>query len=207
YVVFHVSDVSPNESISYVFRHTDEAVVQAAAELINRACENRTDGFDFLVENLWWPGLTMTRPEITRALLEEIHLPRAGIMLDVGHFLNTDRSLKSLSEGMCAIRRMLDAHGKLCGRIKGVHLHGGISGAYVEGMLAQRIALTGDYGTRLGACYRHILHIDRHTPFDCAGISELIREIAPRYLTYELITRDRREHAQYLQRQKSAMAE
>jgi len=62
YVVFHVSNVTVDECLSDRMEHTDEEVCAAAAELINRLNEGRDDPFDFLVENLWWPGLTLTRP-------------------------------------------------------------------------------------------------------------------------------------------------
>ena len=76
YVVFHVCDVKTTELYSYQFLHTDEQVVDAAAELINTLLDGKDYPFEFLMENLWWPGLTMTRPEITERLLAQIHFPR-----------------------------------------------------------------------------------------------------------------------------------
>ena len=78
YVVFHVSDVSLYESVSYQYLHSDEQVVDASLELVNEVLNGRKPNFDFLVENLWWPGLNMTRPEVTRRLLEGINYERKG---------------------------------------------------------------------------------------------------------------------------------
>ena len=55
------SDVSARELFTYQCRHTDEEVIDAAAELINLLLDGENYTFDFLMENLWWPGLTMTR--------------------------------------------------------------------------------------------------------------------------------------------------
>ena len=50
YVVFHVSDVSARELFTYQCRHTDEEVIDAAAELINLLLDGENYTFDFLME-------------------------------------------------------------------------------------------------------------------------------------------------------------
>ena len=54
--------------------------------------------FDFLMENLWWPGLTMTRPEMTKRLLSQVHYQKKGIMLDTGHLMHMNLELKTQDE-------------------------------------------------------------------------------------------------------------
>ena len=56
YVVFHVSDVSIEESVTYKLRHSDEEVVDTVLELISEIFDGKNYSFWFLVENLWWPG-------------------------------------------------------------------------------------------------------------------------------------------------------
>ena len=111
YVVFHVSDVSVEEGFTYHWRHTHEEVIDAAAEVINLLLGDRAWPFDFLVENQWWPGFTFTEPELTRRLLDGIRAERKGIMLDIGHLMNCDTSLRTLEEGADYVHRMLDRHG------------------------------------------------------------------------------------------------
>ena len=132
YVVFHVSDVSVEEGFTYHWRHTHEEVIDAAAEVINLLLGDRAWPFDFLVENQWWPGFTFTEPELTRRLLDGIRAERKGIMLDIGHLMNCDTSLRTLEEGADYVHRMLDRHGGLCRYIRGIHLHCSLSGEYVR---------------------------------------------------------------------------
>ena len=65
YVVFHVSDVSIEETYTYRWLHTDEEVLDASAEIINALLKGIAPDFDFLVENQWWAGFTFTEPEKT----------------------------------------------------------------------------------------------------------------------------------------------
>jgi hypothetical protein len=205
YVVFHVSDVSIAETVSYKFNHSDEEVAEAALELINEILDGRRCSFRFLIENLWWPGLTMTRPEITRRLLDGIGYEKKGIMLDFGHLLHTNTALTSEEEGVDYINAVLDAQGELCDYIKGVHLHQSLSGGYVRQLLANPPELAGSYYDRLCAAYVHVLSIDTHRPFTAKGVSRLIDRIKPDYLTYEFITRSRAEHEEFLACQNKAL--
>lgn len=187
YVVFHVSDVSIEETYTYRWLHTDEAVIDASAELINAMLEGVAPEFDFLVENQWWPGFTFTEPRKTERLLEAIRYPRKGILLDTGHLMHCDTSITSQREGAAFLSAMLTRHGSLCQYIRGVHLHQSVSGVYVRrhtGPLPKD--LPRDYLQRFAYSYAHIQRIDRHLPWTDAAIVPVLERIAPRYLTHEL---------------------
>ena len=53
--------------------------------------------------------------------------------------------------------------------------------------------------------YPHIFKIDYHKPFTADGVSDLIQEISPRFLTFELITNDNQEHEDALKQQLNAL--
>lgn len=205
YVVFHVSDVSIAESVRYLFNHTDAQVIDAALELINAILDGGCYSFQFLVENLWWPGFTMTFPNMTRRLIEGIHYHRKGIMLDVGHLLHTNNALTTEKEGLAYIHTLLDAHGTLCDHIRGVHLHQSLSGAYVRQLIEKPPKLEGSYYDRIGQIYPHIYKIDTHRPYTAKDIKGLVDRISPDFLTYEFITRSRAEHEEFLIWQKAAL--
>ena len=205
YVVYHVGNITLSETASCRFEHSDEQVVEAALEIINQALDGREYGFWFLMENLWGPGFTFTRPEITRALLDGVRYPRTGIMLDTGHLMHTDMGIDTPEQGIAYIHRQLDAHGELCARIKGVHLHSGASGAFLRRLAADPPRPVGSYFERLCALYESVLRLDPHVPLECPGARELIERIAPEYLTYEFITSSREQHEQYLARQNAAL--
>lgn len=205
YVVFHVSNTSIPEVYSYKMEHSDEEIIDASAELINTLLDGSAHTFDFLMENLWFPGLTMAEPAMTQRLLEKVHYPRKGLMLDIGHLMNTDIDLKSEEEACDYIHKMLDAHGDLVRFIKGVHLHQSLSGPYVKQFIGQTPHLTENYYDRLSQVYTHLGNIDMHLPMTCKGTNDLIRRIHPEYLVYEHNAKNRAEREHYLKLQVEAL--
>jgi sugar phosphate isomerase/epimerase len=205
YVVFHVSDVSMSEAIHYVFNHTDAQVIDAALELINSILDDGKYSFRFLVGNLWWPGFTMTFPNMTHRLLDGIHYKNKGIMLDTGHLLHTNKALTTQEDALRYIHMLLDAHGDLCQHIKGIHLQQSLTGAYVCKLIENPPQLEGSYYDRMGQLYPHIHEMDAHRPFLAADVRNLIDRIQPDYLTYEFSTRSRAEHEDFISRQNAAL--
>ena len=205
YVVFHVSDVKMTELFTYRFCHTDEDVVDATAELVNQLLDGKGYSFAFLMENLWWPGLTMTRPEITKRLLEQIHYPRKGIMLDTGHLMHMNLELQTQEEAVDYILEQIRMHGELASYIRGVHLNQSLTGDYVKKLLRQQDHVPETYEERVNACYEHVFQIDSHQPFTTPRVRKLIETIKPDYLTYELITSTKEEHAKKLNMQYMAL--
>lgn len=205
YMVFHVSDSSSLETLTGNYAHTDEEVIDAACELINEALPAHEDGPMLLLENLWEPGLTFTRPEMTIRLLNGIHYPNKGIMLDTGHLLHTNLSLRTQKEGLEYIHRCLDAHGELCQHIRGIHLNQSLTGTYMKRVRKTPPVLSNDYGEKMGQLFEYVFHSDQHKPFTCQGIQKLIERIEPNYLTFEFISNNLKQHKSMLQRQRRAL--
>lgn len=206
YAVFHVSDVSIEEGYTYRWEHSDTEVIDAAAELINAVTDGRTFPFPILVENQWWPGFTFTDPALTEHLLDAIHTCKKGILLDTGHLMNTNLSLRTQREGAAYILQMLDRHGSLCDSIRGVHLHQSLSGAYVRahtGALPENCS--PDYLTRFGDSYGHILKIDRHEPWTAPCVREVVDRISPEFLIHELTSRNRADRERAVRTQRAAL--
>ncbi len=197
YVVFHVSDVLMAEAVTRSFRYTDEEIIDAAAEILN-CIFTKDEGFELLAENLWWPGLTMLKPELTYRLLEKIRYPRKGIMLDVGHLLHTHTGLRTQAEGASYIRRVMEQYDDRS-IIRGVHFHQTLSGAYVEEQKKNPPKLSGSYYDRLCALAGYVYQVDSHKPFTGPEARELISWLNPEYLVYELLTAGRKEHERYME--------
>lgn len=203
YVVFHMSDVSIEEGYTYRWLHENREVIDASVEIINTLLDGESWPFAFLVENQWWPGFTFTEPDQTARLLEGIHYPDKGILLDTGHLMNTNRELTSQVQGARYISDMLDRHGALAGQVRGVHLHQSLSGAYVKahtGFLPPD--LPEDCVERFCVNYGHILEIDQHRPWTDPAILPVLERISPEFLTHELQagSRSRRRQAVRIQR-------
>lgn len=205
YVVFHVSESAPDECLTYQMTHTDEEICDAAAEMINTALDGKDYHFDFLCENLWWSGLTMTKPDIVKRLMEQIHYEKKGIMLDTGHLLHTNRNLRTQEQALSYIHEILDKNKGLCKYIKGIHLQQSLTGTYVEEYLKKKIELSLSYEEKLMLLYPHIFQIDQHKPFTANGVKNLIERIHPQYLTYELISENNTEHLKMLKAQLVAL--
>ena len=205
YVVFHVSDVSIEEGYTYRRLHTDEEVIDAAAETINRLLDGVPPAFDFLVENQWWAGFTFTEPDKTRRLLDAIEYPRKGVLLDTGHLMNTNPRIRTQADGLRHLHEMLDRHGALCEAIRGVHLHQSLSGRYVRAHTGVLPDLPRDPVQRFGVSYAHIQQIDRHRPWTNPDAAGLLERIAPQYVTHELAACNRRERFQAVRRQMDAL--
>lgn len=200
YVVFHVAQASDGESFTYKLEHTDEEVIREACALINELLDGSKYSFYFLMENLWWPGLTFLDPAMTRMLLQGIHYEKKGFMLDTGHFLHTNRALRSQEEAIEYLSGLLSTHHEFLPYIRGIHLQQSLTGAYVDKWLKVPHTLPEDPDERFCKVFEHIFAIDRHEPFTAPGIREVVEQIDPLFLTYEYITNSRQEHADYLER-------
>lgn len=205
YVVFHVSDCFVEESFTWKYHHTDEEVIDGACELLNELFAGEDGSIALLLENLWQPGLSFTRPEMTSRLLEGIHYPNKGIMLDTGHLLHTNTKLRTQEEGIAYIHRLLDAHGPLCSHIRGIHLNQSLTGEFCEQTMANPPKMAPTYAERSFQAFLHAFRVDKHEPFTGEGIDELVSRIDPEYLTFEFITDDNAQHRKYLTLQKQAL--
>ncbi len=183
-------------------------MIEAACELLNELFGDlEGDGPALLLENLWQPGLTFTRPEMTRRLLDGVRYENKGLLLDTGHLLHTNESIRTQPEGLAYILQMLDRHGALCDWIHGVHLHQSITGEYCRMIRAHPPVLAETYEARATQMFEHAFKVDLHRPFTCPGVRGLIERIAPDYLTFEFITETNAQLKGYLLAQKRALAE
>lgn len=187
YAVFHVSDVLMHECFTYEFSHTDRQVCDCACELVNEVFDGMSADIALLLENQWWPGLTFCDPAMTQRLLDGIEHENTGIMLDVGHLMNTNTGLRTQEQAARYILDCYDAHGPLREHVRGLHLHQSLSGAYVERTKGVVPAdFSGSYEERFASSYRHVLQIDRHEPWTSPVVGDLVRQIGPTWVNNEL---------------------
>lgn len=206
YVVFHVSDVTVSEVFHRSFHHTDEEVVDGAAEVIHELLNGTDYSFYFLMENLQWPGLTMTRPEITQRLLSKISYPKKGIQLDLGHLMCTNPKLDDQRSCLSFVHEMLTAHGELCQWIKGVHMHQSHSGKRIRQAMEHPPIMEPEFYARFSQVYEFLRQVDTHSPMTCPGTRELIQRIDPLFLTHEFLGDNRRHLARLLKEQTACLA-
>lgn len=205
YTVFHVSEIATRELLKTTFHYTDAQVIQAACDVINQAMDGKEYPFEFLVENLWWPGFTMKDIEMTRNLLDGINCKKKGIMLDTGHLMHTNLELKTQAQAVEYILGVLQQNEEILDEIRGIHLNQSLSGEYVKKMMAELTGFPEDYVKRMEQVYPYIFQIDQHLPFTDKGVNDIIEKANPEYLVYEFITESRSMHERYLSQQVEAL--
>ena len=200
YLVLHVSECQLAEAMKRRYHYNCEAVIDATIELVDSFIGTIQHSPVLLFENLWYPGLDMLEPALTYKLLEKVRYPYTGVMLDIGHLLNTNTKLRTIDEGVDYVHKVLDMYGDLS-FIRGIHLHQSLSGAYAEELMRNWAAPGGDYNERRIAVMPHVFKIDTHQPFASEHVNELIGRIRPEYLVMEQMSSDRFEHERNLKEQ------
>ena len=205
YVVLHISDSTIGESITRQFLHTDEQIIRASIELINTVFDDKPP-VKLLFENLWHPGLTFLDPKMTKLLFDGIEHKETGIMLDTGHLMLMNPSLRTEEEAVKYIDSLLDLHGPLCEKIMGIHLNKSLTGEVAKRYMEQPPEMPGSYLERVNILYEYIFKVETHLPFTGDGICGLIERIGPEYLVYEFMSNDIEEHKKYLLEQKKCLS-
>ena len=201
YVVFHVCHNRLSEVYNWNFSATSHEVVTASIELINELVDEIPSDMALLLENLWWPGLTLLDRNLVAQLMEGIRHPRTGIMLDTGHLMNTRSDLRTQEEGIDYILRTLEELGPWREYIRGIHLHYSLSGNYVRRMRQQETA-----EHTLVETLTHVMAIDRHLPFDTAAVGRILNYVAPSWLVHEFVQKSAGDWEGKVRRQRQALA-
>lgn len=200
YMVFHVSHARIQELFSWQFHASDKEVIEATIELINELADEIPPTMALLFENLWWPGLTLKNPDLAAYLLDHVKHPNIGIMLDVGHLMNTNQDLRTESEGIDYILGILDSLGDYRQYVRGLHLHKSLSGEYMK---------QGSWGEEqkydMGEIMTHVLEIDQHQPFETSEVQRLIEYVKPEFLVHEFMYSTKEEWSQKIKVQTAAL--
>ena len=134
---------------------------------INELLDGQKYDFWFLMENLWWPGLTFLNPPIAEELISRINYKKKGLILDTGHLLHMNHELASQEEAISYLNAVLDKNTSIIPWIRGVHLQQSLTGEYIKNFLANPPEFSKDPDVYACQCYEHIFAIDRHEPFTC----------------------------------------
>ncbi|MDO4204017.1 MAG: TIM barrel protein [Selenomonadaceae bacterium] len=186
YVVFHVAECAAVEIFHRRHAIGSEAVITAAANLINEITAELPESIAFLAENIWWPGLNFTDPALARELLDRLSHKNSGFCLDTGHLMCTDWSLRTQEQGIDYVCRRMEALGELAGRVKTVHLHQSLSGKYAARMAEAADDIIPD----MRQAMEYIGHIDNHLPITTPYVKKLFDFISPDCLVHEFMPSD-----------------
>ena len=180
YLVLHVSDVCLPDMYTWQFRHSDREVIQGTIELVNALQDVLPDDVTLLFENLWWPGLRLNDPLLLEDLLGGVKHQKCGIMLDTGHLMNTNQTIKNEEDGLRFVIKTVNRLGCLVGAIQGVHLSCSVSGDYVRALSGNPLSAPSPIDVM-----KHVSHIDQHRPCTSALVEQLVELIQPQWLVHE----------------------
>lgn len=185
YVVWHISNSSNREACSFHFAYTDREVLREAAAVFNDTADAIPPHVTVLFENLWWPGLRLLNPYDTAYFFSLIHRDHVGIMLDTGHLMNTDDTLRGEEDGAALVESVLRRMGSLSQLIRGIHLNCSLSADYRKQCRKKEFLLSD-----MAELIHHIMNIDQHRPFHTQAAARIIAAVHPDYVVHELTGRD-----------------
>jgi sugar phosphate isomerase/epimerase len=210
YTVFHLAQSEYDYIYNWRFPWSWRETIDMCAELLAAVLPDSPFTGDLLLENLWWPGSfrALDAEEIHYAL-ERIDYPRAGVVLDTGHLMNTNQDIASEAEGIAFLVDTVRSLGDARRHIRGVHLTRSLSAEYVRRTRAEAessLAVEEPFQERFLRAIRHVTQIDQHDPFDNPAIVSLFDVIEPSYVTYEFTYASREAWLDKIRRQRCAMA-
>lgn len=188
YVVYHMADNPLPEYYTLRAGRSSEEIIDASCELLNTVFAEGDYPFTLLLENLMFGGMDLTNPRMTERALAGMNHPQTGVMLDTGHLMSTDKTLRNEEDACRYIAGVVDAHGSLAKHFEGIHLHRSLSGAYMLEASRQPVPINqkDSYLDRFARTMQHMRRSDPHKPFTSPAVRELVEHIDPGFLVHEL---------------------
>lgn len=181
YLVWHVADCLIEETWTRKFHYTSREVLACSAEIYKEAGKEIPENVEVLFENIFWPGLCTLTPEEVDYFFSRLPGKNVGILLDTGHFMNTNPDLQTEADGADYIAGMIRRLGEMKSLVRGMHLSCSLSGEYQKTYTPVPPAnITGE------VIMKHITSIDRHRPFQTDAAARIVETVEPEFLTHEL---------------------
>lgn len=201
YLVWHVADCTIEEAWTWKFHYSSRDVLKNTANLFAEVSDVVPDTTLVLFENIFWPGLNLLVPDEVNYFFELIGRDNVGIMLDIGHLMNTSPyAIYDEIDGARYVKAVLDRLGELADCIRGIHLSCSLSWEYRNSF--ERIAPHAPSGMQI---MNHITSIDQPRPFTTAAMTPILDYLNPDFLTHELFADDYSIPIGKVNQQKSAL--
>lgn len=211
YAVFHISHIELPDIYTGDHRYTSEQVLSASAEFLNRVCSEYKNGEPPVTigcENLWWNGLTFSRPEETEYFMDSLEFDNWAFVLDTGHLMNR-LSVTDESAGIREVVHLAESlPDSIVERIKSVHLQCSTSGFFQKDFHSEKAPAgfeSMSYMEKISHLIPYISQIDEHRAFSDPASREIISTLEPDYLVHEFVTRSREEHQTKIRQQRKVL--
>ncbi len=208
YVVFHAAQCELEHIYQWNCPWDWRETIDMSAEIISEVMQDTRYGGEILFENLWWPGsLRLDSPAEIERLMEKTNYSRCGIVLDTGHILNKNQTIRSEREGIDYIVETVKSLGASHSLIRAVHLTRSLSAEYViqSRQIPNPFENSQNFWDRFIIAHQHVMQIDQHDPFDDPSIERLFDWIDPQFLIFEFTYRDMAEWNDKIARQRRSL--
>ena len=191
YGVLHASNTRMDEVMGFTHRDADHEILNAIAEMLNGVASSFPDKdmpFTILLENIWWPGLTMADDSGFRILDDLLDFDNWGICLDTGHLMARLENCRYEEESISNLLSIFRSYPrKMTDRIDLIHLHMSLSADYIEQCKRNPVVIeTDDHNEMMKKAYEHVCKLDEHRPFTSPSVTKIIETISPKYVTHEI---------------------
>jgi hypothetical protein len=128
-------------------------------------------------------------------------------VLDTGHILNKNQSIRNESEAADYILETVERLGEYKSLIKALHLCRSLSGEYVlqSRKIDEPFKSAENFWDRLRIAAQHVRHIDQHEPFEEPFIAKLFDRISPEFTVFEFWFNDMEDWLKKINKQKKAL--
>lgn len=176
-----MADCTLEEAWTRQFYYTSKDVLRETAAIYNAVSEEVPETVEVLFENIFWPGLCRLLPSEIDYFFSLLKGSNVGLVLDTGHFMNTNPDLETEADGAEYICAMAEKLGSMKKLFRGMHLSCSLSGKYQKSCAAVPPEnMDGE------TVMMHITSIDQHRPFTTDAARKIVECIEPAYLTHEL---------------------
>lgn len=194
YAVIHACHVELEHAFTRKFPYSSSEVLTAFAQFLNATASQFPDGEPpvcIAIENLWWPGLTFTNHDETKAFTDQLKFTNWCFVLDTGHLLNTTYEPKDEKESIdFLLNKLNDFPVEVLDKMDVLHLSYSCTGEYQRQSIAQGLPegyAKMSFTDRFKLAREHASAIDNHNPFSLPQVNDVIQLVNPKYLVHEFL--------------------
>ncbi|MGL4344103.1 MAG: TIM barrel protein, partial [Cellulosilyticaceae bacterium] len=166
------------------------------------------EGPTLLFENLWWPGLTYTNPQLAQSFIEQVSYANKGYLVDISHLILTNNQLGREKDCYTYIQKVIGDLGETAQWIKGVHLNKTLPRNYMRqnhSYLLEKFQKAPNPKAKQTILRQHIQKLDPHLPFDTPEAQKILTLINPEFCVYETNPSSVYELAHFIKRQNQSL--
>ena len=178
------------------------------AGLVRDVCSLYRPPYRLLFENAYGVGIGPAALDETATFLARLSDLPVGLVLDIGHHLNTRRDLDTPRAACAELKRVAQVWRQVGVKADGLHLHWTppqVVPPQSPEEVMRAVAARRDAAGRAEVASVFFERSDRHFPLDHPDLAEAVESLAPDYVVHEMGALSLDDHRAWLSRQTAAM--